>query len=512
MVGELAAGFSQILDPAVIAAALVGLLAGIIVGGLPGLTATMAVAVLAPFTFLMEPLIGLPFLLGVYKGAIYAGSIPAILINTPGTAAAAATAADGNAMARTGRARQALEISLYASVIADLIATIVLIAVAAPLAAIAIKVGSPEFTMLYAIALTMVAAVSGDDLLKGLIATVLGVMVALIGLDPMSGAQRYTFGSTELLGGISLVPLLIGMFALSEIMIRAESVTETGGTPVAAPGGGNRLSMAGLGRLMPTILRSTGIGTALGSLPGLGAEISCWVSYGVARRASPEPETFGKGAPEGVAAAEAGNNAVCPAALMPMMVFGIPGDTITAVLLGAFMAQGLMPGPLLFSRDAETIYALFAILIVSNVMLLGLGLWAIRYMQRIVLIPSAMLYPSVAAFCFAGAFAVNNAAFDIAVMLAGGLAGYVMRKTGFPIAPLVIGMLLAPGLESSLRQSLTASRGSLAIFVEKPGAFALLIILVALLALFAWRGWRRGALPVDGLRDDSRNPNQGDPR
>ena len=238
MLGELAAGFSQILDPAVIAAALAGLLAGIIVGGLPGLTATMAVAVLAPFTFLMEPLIGLPFLLGVYKGAIYAGSIPAILINTPGTAAAAATAADGNAMARSGRARQALEISLYASVIADLIATIVLIAVAAPLAAIAIKVGSPEFTMLYAIALTMVAAVSGDDMLKGLIATVLGVMVALIGLDPMSGAQRYTFGSTELLGGISLVPLLIGMFALSEIMIRAES--RSGGGPDAGGGAGRR--------------------------------------------------------------------------------------------------------------------------------------------------------------------------------------------------------------------------------------------------------------------------------
>lgn len=490
MLADLASGFSLILDPAVIVTALAGLLAGILVGGLPGLTATMAVAVLAPFTFMMDTLIGLPFLLGVYKGAIYAGSIPAILINTPGTAAAAATAADGNAMARSGRARQALQISLYASVIADLIATIVLIAVAAPLASIAIKVGSPEFTLLYAIALTMVAAVSGQDLLKGMIAAVLGVMISFIGLDPMSGAQRYTFDNTLLLGGISLIPLLIGMFALSEILIRAEDQL-TGARALDADRSTEGLSLSGLRRLMPTILRSTGIGTALGSLPGLGAEVSCWVAYGVAKRTSKTPEEFGKGAPEGVAAAEAGNNAVCPAALIPMTVFGIPGDTITAVLLGAFMAQGLMPGPLMFARDAETIYAIFAFLLISNVMLLFVGLWAIRYMQRIVLIPNALLYPAVAAFCFAGAFAVNNAAFDIVIMLVGGLAGYAMRKTGMPIAPLVIGMLLAPGLENSLRQSLTASRGSLLIFVEKPAALVLLLILAAIIALFVWRGWRR---------------------
>lgn len=496
MLADLAAGFALLLDPTVIGVALLGLLAGIVVGALPGLTATMAVAVLAPFTFVMETLVGLPFLLGVYKGAIYAGSIPAILINTPGTAAAAATAADGNAMARSGRARLALEISLAASVIADLLATLVLIAVAAPLAAIAIGVGSAEFTLLYAIALTMVAAVSGDDMLKGLIATSIGVLIALVGLDPMSGAQRYTFDVPVLLGGISLIPLLIGMFALSEILIRAEEGLTRAGTAALRPEGrGPGLTRAGLGRLMPTILRSTGIGTALGSLPGLGAEISCWVAYGLARRASRTPDAFGRGAPEGVAAAEAGNNAVCPAALIPMTVFGIPGDTITAVLLGAFMAQGLTPGPLMFARDAETIYALFAFLIVSNLLLLAVGVFAIRYLQRIVLIPSALLYPAVAAFCFAGAFAVNNAAFDIVIMIAGGLAGYAMRKTGMPIPPLVIGLLLAPGLENSLRQTLTVSRGSLDIFVTRPGALALLAILCLLIALFAWRGLARPAQP-----------------
>ena len=496
MLADLASGFAALLNPMVIGFAFIGLLGGIIVGGLPGLTATMAVAVLAPFTFTMAPLVGLPFLLGVYKGAIYAGSIPAILINTPGTAAAAATAADGNAMARSGKARLALEISLYASVIADLIATMVLIAVAAPLATIAVSVGSAEFTLLYAIALTMVAAVSGDDMLKGLIATTAGILVAVVGLDPMSGAQRFTFGTTALLGGISLIPLLIGMFALSEILIRAEDALST--RPAATVKDmpkGTSISLGGLRRLMPTILRSTGIGTALGSLPGLGAEIACWVSYGVAKRMSKSPDRFGKGAPEGVAAAEAGNNAVCPAALIPMTVFGIPGDTITAVLLGAFMAQGLMPGPLMFSRDAETIYALFAFLIVSNVMLLFLGLWAVRHMQHIVSIPNALLYPSVAAFCFAGAYAVNNATFDIAIMLAGGLLGYLMRKTHVPIAPFVIGILLAPGLENALRQTLTVSRGSLSAFVDKPSALALLLVLLAILAVFTVRGLRPASSP-----------------
>lgn len=492
MLADLATGFQMILDPVVIGVALLGLLSGIFVGALPGLTATMAVAVLAPFTFVMDTMVGLPFLLGVYKGAIYAGSIPAILINTPGTAAAAATAADGNAMARSGRAREALEISLFASVIADLLATVVLVLVAAPLAAIAIQVGSAEFTLLYALALTMVAAVSGTDMLKGLIAAAIGVLIALVGLDPMSGVQRYTFEQTILLGGISLIPLLIGMFAMSEIMLRAEDgLRARSSVSELTSGDGAGLSMPGLRGLMPTILRSTGIGTALGSLPGLGAEISCWISYGLARRTSSEPERFGKGAPEGVAAAEAGNNAVCPAALIPMTVFGIPGDTITAVLLGAFMAQGLTPGPLMFQRDAETVYALFAFLFVSNVLLLFVGFVAIRYLQRIVLIPNALLYPTVAAFCFAGAYAVNNASFDIVIMLAGGIAGYAMRKTGMPIPPLVIGMLLAPGLESSLRQTLTVSRGSFDIFVTRPGALALLAVLCLLVALFVWRGMQR---------------------
>lgn len=491
MLENVAAGFALLLDPIVILTATGGLVAGIIIGALPGLTATMAVAVLAPFTFFMEPMVGLPFLLGAYKGAIYGGSIPAILINTPGTAAAAATAADGNAMARAGKAKLALQISLIASVIADLIATLVLILVAAPLAAIAIRFGAPEFTMLFVIALTMIAAVSGDDAIKGLIAATIGIAISLIGLDPMSGYQRFTFGSVQLMAGISLVPLLIGMFAISEILVNAEeSVSRSKARAMVDQEGGPRLTLARLRPLMPTILRSTGVGTGLGALPGLGAEISCWIAYGIAKRRSKTPERFGRGAEEGVAAPEAGNNAVCPAALIPMLVFGIPGDTVTAVLLGAFMAQGLMPGPLLFSRDPTILYGLFAFLLVSNVMLLLLGFAAIRYLQRIILIPGGLLYPVVAVLCFAGAYAVNNNIYDIVIMMGGGLAGYLMRKIAMPIPPLVIGLLLAPGLERSLRQSLVMSNGSLDIFVTRPGSLALVVLFAGFVAFVVWRSLR----------------------
>ncbi|WNJ99356.1 tripartite tricarboxylate transporter permease [Thalassospiraceae bacterium LMO-JJ14] len=504
-------GVELVANPVSIGAALAGLAAGIIVGGLPGLTATMAVAVLVPFTFLMDATIGIPFLLGVYKGAIYGGSIPAIMINTPGTAAAAATAIDGHILAKRGEARRALEMSLYASVIGDMLATLVLIFVAAPLATVALKFSSPEFTMLFLFSLTMVAAVSGDSLIKGLIATALGIGLAIVGLDPMSGSMRFTFGSTDLMGGVSLVPLLIGMFALSEVLLQAEK-------------GVRKLDVAGLQEnqkgvswqdiksSLVTIFRSSGVGIALGALPGLGAEISCWISYGLAKKRSKKPEEFGKGSIEGVAAAEAGNNAVCPAALIPMLVFGIPGDTITAVLLGAFMAQGLLPGPLLFQKHGDVLYGLFALLVFTNVLLVFFGYFAIRYLRRIALIPGGLMYPVVTVMCFAGAFAVNSSFFDLIIMVAGGGAGYLMRKTGVPIPPLVIAMLLAPGLESALRQSLAFSDGSLAIFVTRPisaGIFALLFGAILLAGFSTMRKRKINSMPNQSAQQTESTTNGG---
>ena len=477
-------GFQLVANYWSIGAALFGLAAGIIIGALPGLTATMAVAVLTPFTFFMEATIGIPFLLGVYKGAIYGGSIPAIILNTPGTAAAAATTIDGHALAKKGQGRRALEMSLVASVVGDFLSTLVLIFAAAPLAAIALRFGPPEFTLLLAFSMTMVAAVSGNSLIKGLISAALGILLACSGLDPMTGYQRFTFGVPDLVAGISLVPLLIGMFAISEILIQVEEYTRE---RVKISPGRIGLTFQDLRQSAVTILRSTGIGTVIGALPGLGAEISCWIAYGVAKRRSKHPEEYGHGSIEGVAAAESGNNAVCPAALIPMLVFGIPGDTVTAVLLGAFMAQGLLPGPLLFVNHGPTLYGMFILLLITNVMMLVFGWFAIRYVAKIIMIPPAVLLPSVAALCFAGAFAVNSSYFDLIIMVAGGIGGYFMRKADIPIPPLVIALLLAPGLESSLRQSLTISGNDPMIFVDRPFSMAIGAMLIVILVIFTWR-------------------------
>lgn len=494
-------GLAMITDPWTFLALSAGLAGGILIGALPGLTATMAVAVLAPFTFFMDASIGIPFLLGIYKGAIYGGSIPAILINTPGTAASAATVRDGYALTVQGKSRKALELSLYCSVVADFLSTIVLILVAVPLASIAIRFGPPEFALLYLIALTMIATVSGESFLKGLLAAGLGLLIACIGLDPMSGYQRFTFGSTDLMAGVSLIPLLIGMFAISEILIQlTEPTAVSTKSRMVMDHGGEPLRWREFWSLRPAILRSTSIGTFLGSLPGLGAEIACWIAYGVARGRSRHPERFGKGSLEGLAAAESGNNAVVPAALIPMTVFGIPGDTVTAVLIGAFMAQGMMPGPLMIQQNPGFIHGLFMVLLVTNVLLLLFGLVAIRWFKQVTRIPATVLYPCVLLLCICGAYAVNSSSFDVVVLAVGGGLGYLMRRMDFPVAPLIIGLLLGPGFESALRQSLVFSNGSLAIFWTRPGSFILLVLLVLVIALMTWRGLKKAGSPSNNTQ------------
>jgi len=496
MIENLIAGFAFILNPGSIAAALSGIVCGIVVGALPGLSATMAVAVLAPFTFFMAPEIGIPFLLGVFKAAIWGGSISAVTINTPGTAAAAAMVMDGHALARKGQARRALEISLYSSVIGDLFSTILLIAAATSLAAVAVRFGPPEFVMLYLLALVTIASVSGRHAPKAVFSTGLGFLIACIGLDPMSGAQRFTFGNTDLIGGIGLIPLLIGLFALSEVFTEVEKMRprlEFLKVGQDEP----RATLADMRRVAPAVARSSGIGFFIGILPGIGAEIACWLSYGFAKRQSKNPEEFGHGSIEGVAAAESGANAACPGDLVPMMVFGIPGDTVTAVLLGAFMAQGLIPGPQLFEKHATLVYGFFAVLLISNLMLLGIGYLFIRYLRGITMIAPGLLYPSVVALCFAGSFAVNSSYFDLGLTVIGGVAGYLMRKLSIPIAPLVIAMLVAPGLENALRQSLLLSDGSLAIFVTRPIAAGLLSVITAGVLLVIWKHFRSTQPPKE---------------
>jgi putative tricarboxylic transport membrane protein len=471
---NLLSGFTVLFDVWILAAALSGLLIGVIVGAIPGLTATMTIATLVPFTFFLPPMISLGFLLGVYKGAVYGGSIPAILLNTPGTAAAAATSLDGHQLARKGFAKKALQMSLVGSVMGDLLATVVLIAVAAPLASIAIKFSSPEYTLLFLFSLTLIATVGGRSIPKGLCSALLGALVGCIGMEPATGAQRYVFEVSELLGGIPLVPLLIGMFALSEVLQRIGEPLSTTIEGIGKLKQGEPVTFAEIKANLKNIFRSSCLGTAIGALPGLGAEIACWVAYGIARKRSKEPEKFGTGSLEGVAAAESSNNATVPSTLIPMLVFGIPGDVVTAVLLGAFIAQGLTPGPLLFVNHGALIYSLFALLIVTNIALIFIGLFAIRGFSRLTELPQPYVFSCVLVLCVAGAFAINSDFFDVTIMFLGGLLGYLMRRTGLPIPAFIIAVLLSPSLESNLRQTLTMSDGSLAIFVQRPISLTLL--------------------------------------
>ena len=479
MFENILAGFSVLLDGWPIVAALGGLALGVVVGAIPGLTATMTIAILMPFTFFLPPAVAIGFLLGIYKGAVYGGSIPAVLINTPGTAAAAATCLDGSVLAKTGQAKKALQMSLYASVVGDLLSTILLIAVAAPLAAVAVKFSAPEYTLLFIFSLMLVAAVSGPNPMKGLLSAGIGALVGCVGMDPASGSQRYVFGSTDILGGVPLVPLLIGMFALAEVLDRVSKPLSLQHIASQVPTtAGPSLTKMEFTKCLPTIFRSSGIGAVIGVLPGLGAEIACWIAYGVAKKRSKEPEKYGKGSIEGVSASESANNACVPGDLIPMLVFGIPGDVVTAVLMGAFIAQGLTPGPLLFVNHGPVIYALYAILIMTNIALIFFGLIAIRAFSKILALPQIYVFGCVTVLAVAGSYAINSDFFDVTVMFIGGIAGFVMRRTGIPVAPFIISMLLTPMLENNFRQTLSMSDVGLAIFVQRPISAGLLAFFV----------------------------------
>lgn len=470
-----------------ILSAFAGLVLGVVVGAIPGLTASIAVAILLPLTFFLPATVGIGFLLGVYKGAVYGGSIPAILINTPGTPAAAATSMDGYALTQQGKAKKALQMSLLASMFGDLLATIVLLSVAAPLAALAIKFSAPEYAVLFLASLVLIGTVSAGDPLKGLISAVAGALIGCVGLDSLTAAQRFVFDVPQLLGGIPLVPLIVGMFALSEVLMQISQrrdETKTAGQREIGTGLTKKLAF----RQLPVLFRSTSIGTFIGALPGLGAEIACWVSYGIAKQRSKEPEKFGKGSLEGVAAAESSANATVPATLIPMLVFGIPGDVVTAVLLGAFIAQGITPGPLLFTVHSHLVYGLFALLIFTNIALLFVGIAAVRSFSYVVKIPSDLLMPVVVIIAVAGAYSVGSDPYDVVVMLAGGLLGFLMRRNGVPIPPFIIAVLLAPQFEKTLRQSLALSNGDFLIFVSRPISATLVGLFLFSILIMVGRG------------------------
>jgi putative tricarboxylic transport membrane protein len=468
---NLIAAFDMFFQFHVIAGIGVGVLLGIVLGSIPGLTATMAIALIIPMTFHMDPVVSVGLLVGAYKGGTYGGSIPAILLNTPGTPAASATLLDGFELAKQGKSVKALKTAIYSSAMGDTLSDMVLILVAPPLALIALKMGPPEMAALIFLSLLIITTVSGESMIKGVIVGAIGLIVGTIGLDAVTAVPRFGFGFPELDEGVSLIPMLIGLFAVSEFLINTESVGMGKIAQFFARSDkpeDNRVSGKEFKSCLRPILLSTGIGTLLGSIPGIGPSIAAFAGYAQAKKTSKHPEKFGKGSLEGVAAAEAGNNAVCGANLIPLLTLGIPGDIGAAVLLGAFMIQGLHPGPMLFKENIVTVYAIFMALMMANVFNFVFGMIYIKFASKVVLIPKSYIFPAVLAFCFFGAYGFNQSLFDVWMVIVFGLIGYLLRRNGFPLAPLLIAFILEPILESSFRQSLLISQGSLAIFVTHP--------------------------------------------
>jgi putative tricarboxylic transport membrane protein len=482
-------GFGQMMGLEPLAAITVGVICGILVGAMPGLSPSMGVALLVPFTYRMPPLTAMILLLAVYQAANYGGSITAVTINTPGTPSAVATAFDGYALTQQGKAGWGLGISLVASTIGGLVGILVLILFAKPLASVAIQMHPAEYFALAILGLTTVASLGGKNWAKAFAAALLGLLINTIGLDPISGVRRYTFGETSLFDGFSFIPALIGLFALSEIFVRLE---EEGIPKQYAKGTISKKelwpSFGDYWKLKRVFLQSSLIGTLIGILPGAGAAIASFLSYDAAKRTSKHPETFGKGNPEGVAAAEAADNASVGGAMVPLLTLGIPGSSSTAVLIGALMIHDLVPGPMLFSTNPDLVYGLFASMFVATAIMFVMGALGTRLWIKVTLIPPSVLIPLILAVTVIGSYAVSNSMFDVAASLGFGVLGWVLKRFGFPPAPVVLGLVLGKLAEVNFRRAVIM--GGYEVFITRPAALILLLVSVASFCVPLWQVWQ----------------------
>ena len=489
----LADGWNLIFSWQTILFVFAGVTLGTIVGAIPGLTCTMAMAIFAPFTFFMNPMQGIPFLLGLYKGGTYGGSISATLIGTPGTASNAATVMDGFPLTQQGLGGRALRAGLYSSLLGDFFGTCVLVLAAPQLAKIALGFSPADFTGLIIFSLVCVASISGGSLLKAWIATLVGFFFVMIGPDIVTGTPRFAFGYFELTGGFSIVPLTIGLFAISRMLFEAEKgakqlLAEQKELEALHLGGG-KFGFLEIFKYSRLVLQSSLQGIFLGALPGLGAPVACWTAYATARWRAREPEKFGKGAIEGVIAPESSNNAVCGAAMIPMLVFGIPGDVVTAVLMGAFIAQGLRPSPLLFRMEPEILYGLFIGMYFATIALFVVGMSLVPMFVKILKTKKTFLYPAIVMLCLVGSYAVQNSLVDVGGMVIFGILGYFGMKLGYPLAPAAIGFVLGQILEVNFRSSIVLSHGSPAIFFTEPVCAGFIVAsLLLLIGSVLWRG------------------------
>ncbi len=457
-----------------------GTLGGLIIGALPGLTATMGVALLIPLTFGMAPVMGLNMLIGIYIGGIYGGCVSSILLRTPGTPASAATVLDGYPMARRGEAGKALGMATIASTIGGLFAAVILATLAPQLANIALEFGAAEYFALALFGLTVIASLSGD-ILKGAIAGFLGILISCVGADPISGVLRYTFDIQGFASGFAFIPALIGLFALSEVFTQMERIAADE-TPIKGVLG-RWPSRADMKESGGALIRGSLIGTVIGIIPGTGAGTASWISYNETRRASKTPEKFGTGHMPGIAATESANNAVCAAALIPLLALGVPGDVVTAVLMGGLLIQGLAPGPVLFQTNPEIVVGIFGGTFIATIFMFIFGMLLIPVFSKVLMIPQRLLAISIVIFCFIGSFSINLNPVDLYTMVGFGVLGWGMQKFGFSQAALCIALILGPLMESNLRRGLLQNDDNVLSFISTP--IALLFLALTVLSL-AW--------------------------
>jgi putative tricarboxylic transport membrane protein len=498
------AGAALVFDPYVLMVIGLSALFGIFVGAIPGLTATMATALLVPVTFFMPPVPALGAIVTATAMAIFAGDIPGAMLRMPGTPASAAYVDESYAMARKGQLELNLGANLVFSVAGGLVGVAFLILAAPLLAEASINFSSFEYFWLACLGLGCATLIATGSRLKGILALLLGLAVGCVGIDPVAGHPRYTFGNVDLMAGISFIPTMIGAFAISELL---RSVTAAATT---APGQGPKLIQDKVGSLFTGLmdvtrrywtnfLRGSALGTAIGALPGAGADIAAWMSYAMSRRFSKEQEKFGTGHIEGVVESTSANNAALAGAWVPALVFGIPGDSITAIVIGVLYMKGMNPGPTVFLQNPQPIYAVFIIFILANLLMLPLGWAAIKGAGHILRSPQHLLLPVILLFCIVGAFAITNSSYGILVMLIFGLVGWWMECHGIPVAPLVLGMVLGELLEQSFLTSMIKADGQWTAFFTRPVAGGLGALTLLVWAWVAWSSLRRGRLKTKAL-------------
>ncbi len=490
-----------------LAALAFGTVVGLIFGAIPGLTYTVALALVLPFTFTLGPTAAIAMLLGTYNGGMTGGAISAILIGVPGTPSSAATVADGYSMTRTGKASLALGAAIVGSTFGGLFSLIVMMLSVNFVARMAIKFGPAEIFALVLFGLSTICAMAEKSLIRGLIAGVIGLMLMTIGLDDIDGVQRLTFGVTEMQQGVNLLVAMIGLFAVPHVI--AAFIAYRKGEQQKVRADDVKVELPTWARIKEKLwlmIRCAGIGTGIGAIPGTGGPIAAFIAYDHARRFSKHPELFGKGAVEGVVAPETSHNAVTGGAMIPVLSLGIPGDPATAIILSGLLIHGMVPGPLLFTEHPAQVYGIYIAIALSYVLMIGIWLLGIHLFVHVLRVPQHLLSVAIVVMCVIGAFAVRNSAFDVYTMAVVGLIGYVLMRVNIPSTPIILGLVLGPSLEREFRTAMILSEGHLNIFYKSPGAMilfalSLLVVLSQLWSTFKSRSAAKSDMRQDVMRE-----------